>query len=121
MEIGADYTIILRSTPILLASGQVAVNGSILSTVTIPSGLEVGWHSITLTSTAGNGTPYVKVIWFRIGANGTLSAVTSTDPRDVLAYTGGGAPGGGIALGAALFVAGLMLVVAARRRRPMGE
>jgi hypothetical protein len=117
---GADYTIILRSSPILLGSGQVAVDGSILRTVTIPSGLEAGWHSITLTSTAGNGSPYVKVIWFFIGANGALTAVTSTDPTDVLAYTGSEPPSGAIAIGTALFFAGLV-IVGTRRRRPFED
>ncbi|MCU1578528.1 MAG: hypothetical protein JWP19_732 [Rhodoglobus sp.] len=113
MQPGADYTIILHSSPILLASGHATVTGSILTTVTIPSGLEVGWHSITLTTTANNGSPYIKVV-FRIGANGTLLQVSYSAPG--LASTGTD-PSGNIALGGGLFVIGLLLM-AARRRRP---
>jgi hypothetical protein len=118
LQDGADYTIVLRSTPITLASGSAPVGGSLVSNMTIPAGLEAGWHSITLTSTWYTGVAFSKVVWFQVDANGKLVAISNTAPEDNrLAFTGSnGDPTGAVAVAGAVFVLGTVLVLTRRRK-----
>jgi hypothetical protein len=118
LQDGADYTIVLRSTPITLASGTAPVGGSLVSNMTIPAGLEAGWHSITLTSTWYTGVAFSKVVWFQVDANGKLVAISNTAPEDDrLAFTGSnGDPTGAVAIAGAMFVLGTVLVLTRRRK-----
>lgn len=113
--VGANWTLTVRSTPQVIASGTVPVNGAIGGLAAIPAGLEAGWHSLTLVSTDYAGNAVSKVVWFEISANGTLVATSNTEPS-ALAYTGSNialVAGGAFAL--LLAGAGVMLV--ARRRK----
>ena len=113
--VGANWTLTVRSTPQVIASGTVPVNGAIGGLATIPSGLEAGWHSLTLVSTDYAGNSVSKVVWFEISANGTLVATSNTEPS-VLAYTGSNialAAGGAFAL----LIAGAGVMLVARRRK----
>lgn len=113
--VGANWTLTVRSTPQVIASGTVPVNGSIGGLATIPAGLESGWHSLTLVSTDYAGNSVSKVVWFEISANGTLVATSNTEPSG-LAYTGSNialTAGGAIAL----LVAGAGVMLVARRRK----
>lgn len=123
---GAAYTIVLRSTPQLLASGTVEADGTLIRSVTLPTGLEPGWHSLTLTATLLDGSPLVEVLWFEITAAGTLvqvsdtapvpTAARSTAPAGRLAATGSDVSHL-IALVGMLLVTGTALVVVGGRRR----
>jgi hypothetical protein len=86
--------------------------------MTIPAGLEAGWHSITLTSTWYTGVAFSKVLWFQVDANGKLVAISNTAPEDDrLAFTGSnGDPSGAVAIAGAMFVLGTVLVVSRRRK-----
>lgn len=75
LKAGSPWDLVLRSTPITLDSGLVGTNGSVLSTVTIPEGLEVGTHTITITGTSADGVAYMRFVTFVIGADGTLASV----------------------------------------------
>lgn len=121
----SEWNLTLRSTPQVIASGTVGIDGIIGGTATIPAGLEAGWHSITLTGTDVNGNAVSKVVWFELAADGTILAEQTTEPvtptptpeasKD-LAYTGSAFAGiAGFAL--LLTVAGAGVVVAARRRK----
>lgn len=83
---GEDYTIVLRSDPVTLASGTVASNGNLTQEVTLPADLTEGSHSITLTSEYWDGTALSSVIYFEVTADGALAEVTTTAPE--LADTG---------------------------------
>jgi hypothetical protein len=110
---GADYTIVLRSDPVTLASGKVADNGNLTQEVTLPTIAE-GSHSITLTSTYWDGTALSSVIYFTVDADGKLTEITTTAPE--LAETGLNLilP---IGLALALAAAGAVFVVNGVRRR----
>jgi hypothetical protein len=98
---GAQVQITVASTPTLLATVSADGSGSIQATVTIPSNLEPGTH--TLSATGANP------------AGGTL-VLTSTITVSGLALTGSNT---GVLVGVALALlgAGVLLVVVTRRRR----
>ena len=82
---GEDYTIVLRSDPVTLASGKVADNGNLTQEVTLPT-IAAGSHSITLTSKYWDDSALSAVIYFTVDANGKLTELTTTAPE--LAETG---------------------------------
>lgn len=86
LALSTDYSVVLRSTPQILASGRT-VSSSFNTSVTIPDNLEAGWHSITFNATRSDGTAVAEVVYFKITADGTLLA-TSTDTPAELALTG---------------------------------
>ena len=110
----AAYTVTVQSTPQVIGSGN-AVGGAVNSSVTIPAGLEAGWHTLTFTSTAADGSAVVSKVYFQVSASGTLLATTSTIPA-ALANTGfDAAPY--LASGVLLALAGAVLLLIARRRK----
>lgn len=115
---GADWSVTVRSTPVVVGSGTVQENGQLAEEFTIPAGLEEGLHSITLDSTLADGSASSSVLWFTVSATGTLVA-TSFDKSDfdALAETGADA-GTALATTGALVLAGIALMglVAYRRR-----
>ena len=117
LQTSAPYEVVLRSTPVTLASGN-ASNGSVSSSVTIPSGLEAGWHSLTFTSTASDGSTVTSVTYFKVSSSGTLLASTSTMPAE-LANTGINTDTGIslLAAGLSLALVGAELFLIARRKR----
>ncbi len=72
LQPASDWNLVVRSTPITLDFGTVGDGGSVASTVTIPAGLEPGWHTLTLTGTGADGKTYQRVASFLIAADGTL-------------------------------------------------
>jgi hypothetical protein len=109
----APYTVVVRSTPQTIGTGN-AVNGSVNTSVTLPTGLSAGWHSITFSSTAADGSAVTSVLYFEVSASGTLLATSSTIPA-ALANTGfDGAPF--LASGLALAIVGGSLMLIARRK-----
>ena len=112
----APFDVVLRSTPQTLASG-VAVSGAVNTSVTMPTGIEPGWHSLTFSSVAADGTSFSQVLYFLVSDSSTLVA-TSTTPPSNLASTGSAAPG---TLGNASFVlllgAGLIGLSLLRRKK----
>lgn len=112
LQDGAGYDIIVRSTPQTLGVGTVPTGGILARTVTLPA-LSTGWHSLTFTSTWANGSSAVARVWFQVGADGRLLAVSSTAPN--LATTGAGITGS-LTLAAVTLLAGVGLVALRRRR-----
>ena len=110
----APYSVVVRSTPKVLSSGT-AIGGSVNNSATIPSGLGAGWHSLTFTSMAANGSIVKQVIYFEVSENGRLLAKTSVMPAE-LALTGGpDVTSVGIAAAMAL-LSGLVFALFRRRR-----
>jgi hypothetical protein len=95
LQPATSWDLVLRSTPITLDFGTVGDGGSVASTVTIPAGLEPGWHTLTLTGTGADGKTYQRVASFLIAADGTLGeAVIYGEVTEVaLADTGLAAAG----------------------------
>jgi hypothetical protein len=83
---GAAWDVTVRSTPVVVGSGTIAFGGQLSQRVTIPAGLAAGSHSITVTSTRADGTPFSAVLYFTVSATGTLLSVSLTAPQ--LAATG---------------------------------
>lgn len=114
LQTTAAYSVVVQSTPQTIGSGN-AVAGAVSSSVTLPSGLEAGWHTLTFTSTAADGSAVESKVYFQVSASGTLLATTSTIPAE-LANTGfNSAPY--LATGAVLAFAGAVLMLFARRRQ----
>lgn len=84
---GSSYDVVVRSTPQVIDQGVVPNNGTISGNAVIPAGLEPGWHTITFTTTAADGTETKDVIWFKIAADGTLLSKADSQPAE-LAITG---------------------------------
>lgn len=109
----AAYTVTVQSTPQTIGSGN-AVSGAVNTSVTLPSNLGAGWHTLTFSSTASDGSAVVSKTYFKVSSSGTLLATSSTIPAE-LANTGfDGAPYfiGGLALA----VVGGSLMLIARRK-----
>lgn len=86
LQSAAPYEITLRSEPQLLGSGFASA-GAVNATVTIPAGLEAGWHSLTFSSKAANGSAVNEVLYFKISESGALVSSASVLP-DELTKTG---------------------------------
>ncbi len=125
LKAGSDYTVILRSTPVLLAGGTIGSTGAFTASAVLPTGLSAGQHTVTLTGTAADGSALSRVAFLTVSATGTLTYlsyisadaatnVTAASTTTALASTGfTAAPLGFAAL--LLLLAGATLVAARRR------
>lgn len=114
LEAAAAYTVVVESTPQTIGSGN-ATAGAVNTSVTLPSGLEAGWHTLTFTSTASDGSAVTSVSYFKVSASGTLLATSSTIPAE-LAQTGfDGKPY--LYISFALAIAGAALMLLSSRRK----
>ena len=116
LQAAAPYSVIVESTPQLLTpANATATNGAVNTTVTLPSNLGAGWHTLTFSSTAADGSAVTSVLYFEISSTGTLLGTSTTKPA-TLAQTGfDGLPLTAAAL--ALLILGAGSTVLARRRR----
>jgi len=109
----AATDVIVRSTPTTIASGVVNPNGTFALTGVIPSGLEAGPHTVTLSTTAANGTPVTSVVYFTLNSAGIVTYLSYTEAQSLASTGFDPAPLGSAAL--LLLLAGAALVL--RRRR----
>lgn len=86
LALNTNYSVVLRSTPQILDQGTTTAT-IMNTTVTIPAGLEPGWHSITFTAVRSDGQTVEQVAYFKINASGILLETAETTPAE-LAYTG---------------------------------
>ena len=112
----APYDIVMRSTPQTLSSGM-AVSGAVNTQVTMPANVEAGWHSLTFSSTAADGTAFSQMLYFLVSDSSTLVATSSTPPVGLASTGSNSADLGGFALLTLLLGAGLIGVRTAHRRR----
>jgi LPXTG-motif cell wall-anchored protein len=83
----------------------------------IPDGLEVGWHTLTLTGTAEDGTVYERVVRFEISAEGTLaSEIEVLELTEVVLAATGAETALPFGLGILALLAGATLLVLRRKR-----
>jgi hypothetical protein len=116
LQVDAAWSATLRSTPIVIGTGVVNGAGRIAATVTIPAGLEAGTHSITVLSTAADGSAFSTVVYFTLSASGTLLAI-STSAAELAATGQDLAPSLFVAGGLLLAGAAFASITAVRRRR----
>lgn len=115
LQPGAAYSVTVRSTPVIIGSGTVAIDGVLARSFTIPAGLEAGRHSVTLSSTLANGTTVNAVLYFTVSATGTLVSVSLTAPA--LVATGVDAVPAVVAAGSLLLLGSAFAAAAVYRRR----
>jgi LPXTG-motif cell wall-anchored protein len=118
------YTITAHSAPVVLATGAANSLGAFSTTVTLPTDLPAGPHSVVASAKALNGHTVTTTVWFTVKADGTIGAVSLTGPFPtpnavpvtVLAFTGSDAA---VPLEAAagILLLGAALVLLRRRRR----
>ena len=82
LKAAVPYEVILRSTPQSIASGKTSASGGVEEQVKIPPGLEPGWHSITLTSTNSDGTPFEKATYFQVTETLMLEEISEVAPSE---------------------------------------
>jgi hypothetical protein len=125
LAVNSAYAITANSLPIVIGSGSSGGGGSFATTVSLPTTLPAGPHSIVMTGTGLNGSALSTTVWFTVLADGTIGAVSLTgpfsDPASVatpekLAFTGVD-PSLPIGLGLTVFAIGALLLILRRRRR----
>ncbi|MEY4532789.1 MAG: hypothetical protein RI926_558 [Actinomycetota bacterium] len=114
----APYTVEVHSTPVVIASGTVASDGSVNYTASIPANLEAGWHTMIFSSTAADGTSFTSNFYFKVAGDGTLLSTSETVPAE-LAYTGSDSENMSLFLlgGLSLALIGAEMIMIARRKR----
>ena len=92
------FELYLRSTPVLVASGFADSTGTFKVTITLPTTLEAGTHSLEVKATDAGGQPYTKTVsQFAITADRRLagagpgSSLISTTVSSGSASSGDGA------------------------------
>lgn len=92
---GSTATITMHSTPIVLATGTVKADGTISLSGQIPANTEVGAHRLVFDGTAMDGAAVSTTAWFTVLRDGTIGAVSTTQPVDYVEPTPAPAPDGG--------------------------
>lgn len=109
LALNTNYSVVLRSTPQILEQGTTTAT-FMNTTVTIPAGLEPGWHSITFSAVRSDGVATEQVAYFKISASGMLLQTSNEVPTE-LALTA--APKGDQwSLGVLLSMLGIGLIAA---------
>jgi hypothetical protein len=106
---GSLVTVTLDSTPVVLGTLTADSSGHIEGTFTVPSNAALGTHSVVLSGTDPTGAPRT--------VSQTLIVVAATTSGPTLAFTGSNNSGMIAGIGSVAVVAGVALVVAARKRR----
>jgi hypothetical protein len=110
--VGSAYTVVVRSTPTTIASGNASNTGTVLdSKLRMPSGLAPGSHTVTFTGTDADGNAVSRVAYLTVSDTGTVTYLSYTAAESLtLAETGFEvAPFGAAAL--LLLAAGVALMV----------
>ncbi len=82
LQVDSEWSLSVHSTPQILDAGMVGILGVVSGTVTLPDGLESGWHRLIFNGYEENGSPVESVIWFSVNASGQLVSVSPTEPTD---------------------------------------
>jgi len=79
---GSSYQVVVESTPQTIGSGTIGADYLLDDTVTLPAGLEAGWHRLSLSGTFAGATTLTRELWFQVADDGTLAATSETAPVD---------------------------------------
>jgi LPXTG-motif cell wall-anchored protein len=84
---GADYTVTLRSNPVVIGTGIVSQSGTFAASYPIPADTPDGGHSVTVDSLDTDGNPVSAVGYFNL-AGGVVTGISDTTPFAALPTTG---------------------------------
>ena len=116
---GSSYSLVLRSTPVTLASGTVSGDSTFSHTRRLPSDLAPGAHTLTLIAVGADGRTLSLVTPFVVTDAGVLASISSEPVGgvDLLAATGPGVGQVtlGLVSGLALLLIGVAASLSARR------
>lgn len=123
-EPSTTVSILVYSTPVVLATGVVAGNGSFEVNVTLPTALAAGTHTLVAMGQS-SGNTVTRVLTLEITMSAAASSSSSASPSssasasssETLPVTGGSAVPVIATVGVLMLLAGAGLMVAARRRR----
>jgi len=119
LEPGSTWTVTLHSTPVVLDSGTIGLDGLLNVTVTLPAGIDPGAHRVALVITPPAGAAITSTIWFTVLGDGTVGAISLLGPvlPAALSVTGVDAESTLAWIAAALLalLVGLALIVWRRR------
>jgi len=117
----ASLDVVLHSDPIALATVTADATGAMTAQVTIPAGAAVGSHTVTVTGAAPDGsTRELSGALTILGSDGATTAPGGSTTRQELPRTG--AESRRLFSSAISLVgAGMLLVIAAKRRRPLAR
>lgn len=76
LKANAPYTVVLRSDPVQIGQGNTDDEGSFTNTSPLPADTPGGSHSVTVASTAPDGTAVEGVAYFTIDDNGVVTAIS---------------------------------------------
>ncbi|MDX2026525.1 hypothetical protein [Microcella sp.] len=111
-----EYDLVLRSTPVTVVQGVTDADGNFVNVVALPTDIEPGAHTITLTAQGPSG-PVSVVAYITVGTDGTLQYFSLSGPQALLAFTGPAENAGIIALALLLTITGAAAIEFERRRR----
>ncbi len=117
---GSGWSLELHSTPTVIGSGLVAGDGTFFSTIRIPAGTAAGAHELVLSGVSPSGVAVTANVWFTLGRNGTILAISFTGPTPglaVLAATGAPDESGAIFVGMLALLTGAALLLVRRGGR----
>jgi hypothetical protein len=88
--VDSQYSVVVRSTPITIASGFASNTGTVSdSSGRMPSGLAAGPHTVTFTGTGADGNAVSRVAYLTVSDTGTVTYLSYTAAESLtLAETG---------------------------------
>jgi hypothetical protein len=72
LKVGSDFSLVMRSTPVIVHSGVVGSTGEVNWRGNLPTGVPAGAHSLTLYGVAPDGAVLTAVAWFSYNASGEI-------------------------------------------------
>ena len=72
LKVGSDFSLVMRSTPVIVHSGVVGLTGAVNWRDNLPTGVPAGAHSLTLYGVAPDGAVLTAVAWFSYNASGEI-------------------------------------------------
>lgn len=120
LQPGSTYSLVVRSTPVTVATGTVSKGGRFSSTVNLPPGIAPGTHTVTLTAIGSDASTLSLVTTFVVSSTGTFTSISP----GVGSVAGGLAATGpnssalslGVASSLALLALGLAAIASTRRK-----
>ena len=96
----SQWSVTLRSEPVVLGSGSTDAAGGFQATVTIPADTAAGGHSVTVAAVAADGREIMTQGWFSVDENGVVNGISIEGPIDVSApFDGQTGSGGSVPFG----------------------
>ncbi|MDR5698551.1 putative Ig domain-containing protein [Agromyces aerolatus] len=76
----SSWSVVVHSEPIVLASGEASVDGTVAASATLPATMPFGAHELRFTATGADGVEATTSVWFSVGEDGRIVEVSTTGP-----------------------------------------